>query len=126
MSQALLYFHVLFVDGLEPAIVQPSRLKKGDQVETNSGRSSGTALRTVKREIMLEEELFYNDIFETDQPIPTTKSENITSESSTIPTPASNISEEPTNSNVTIIENIDTNSTWDNNTDDDLFFLQRY
>jgi len=121
ISQALLYFHILFVEGLEPAAVQPTRLKKDDPVQSNSEISSGTAFRTVKREIMLEEELFYNDIFETDQLIPTTKSETITSESSTIPTSALNMSEEPTNLHASFIENIDTNSAW-NNTDDDLYF----
>jgi len=74
ITQALLFFHVLLVDGSEPT-GEPPRLRKDNQEQRTSSNTEGTELRFVRREIMLEEVLFYNDIFATDdEPIPTVRS----------------------------------------------------
>jgi hypothetical protein len=117
ITQALIFFHILLVDGSVPT-GEPPRLRKDNQEQSTSSYSEGTELRTVRREIMLEEVLFYNDIFASDPPIPTVKSAIITSAPSAIPNPTADISEEPTASNVSIIENSDGDSPWDTSEND--------
>lgn len=76
ITLALIYFHILLVDGLEPTTSQSARRKNDHPREIKKRKLDGAAFRIVRNELMLEETLYSNDIFAEDQPVPSTKSES--------------------------------------------------
>ena len=114
-SLAIIYFHVLIVNGSELTTVQPPRTNMRMQEQTESSESATGALRNVRREVLLEEAFMYTDFFGTDDlTTVTTGSPAIPSTQSATPI-TSDLSEEQINSGDYVESDLSLDSSEDDN-----------
>ena len=63
ITQALIYFHILLVDGSDPNAIQPRELEENNQKRKESSDTVGNPPRFVRREVEFVERLRNNDHF---------------------------------------------------------------
>mmetsp|Transcript_26376 Transcript_26376/g.61959 ORF Transcript_26376/g.61959 Transcript_26376/m.61959 type:complete len:337 (+) Transcript_26376:3-1013(+) len=121
-SLAIICFQVLIVNGSELTPVRTSRPNVNMYDQTRNIKSATSALRNVRREVMLEEAFMHIDFFSTSEPTTAlSDSPALTStQSATLST--SDISEKRTRSNATNSDDMEADPSLDISVDDDYFY----